>query len=57
MSYRGDRAERRRIRERIRELREARTERKQQFVGWGLGAGLAVLVAVLQHFGCGLPAL
>ena len=55
MSYRGDRAERRRIRERIRKLRDFRIERKQTIVGWLLGAVLYGLWALLQKNGCGLP--
>jgi adenylate cyclase len=55
MSYRGDRAERRRIRERIQKLRDFRIERKQTIVGYILGAVLGLLVAVLHKNGCSLP--
>jgi hypothetical protein len=54
MSYRGDRAERRRIRERIRTLREFRIERKHTIIGYILGAVLYGLIAVLLKNGCGV---
>jgi hypothetical protein len=55
MSYRGDGAERRRIRERIQKLRDFRIERKQTIIGYILGAVLYGLVAVWLKNGSSLP--
>jgi hypothetical protein len=55
MSYRGDGAERRRIRERIQKLRDFRIERTQTIIGYILGAVLYGLVAVWLKNGSSLP--